>query len=207
LISDALTRALAEGQRLGAIGPSPIRGHIDHAAGFAAALAELPADAKVLDIGSGAGLPGLVIAELLPTMRLTLLEGRDLRADRLESLVGELGLGPRVEVVGLRAEVAGQLDQFRGHFDAVVARGFGRPAITAECGAPFLHVGGLLVVSEPPDPEATEHRWPAGGCALLGLRFRSTVREPHAFVTLTLDIATDPRYPRRTGVPEKRPLF
>ena len=64
--------------------------------------------------------------------------------------IKDLGIGHRVSVLSSRAEIAGHQPQWRGSFDAVVARGFAAPGVTAECAAPLLRVGGLLCVSEPP---------------------------------------------------------
>ena len=81
------------------------------------------------------------------------VEGVDVTAyepsKQFRSVVRGLWLGDRVEVWCGRAERLGRDAHRRGAFDAVVSRGFGAPAITAECAAPFLRVGGQLVVSEP----------------------------------------------------------
>ena len=88
--------------------------------------------------------------------------------------------------------------------DAVVARSFGAPAVVPECGAPFLRTGGVLVVREPPDVDPAE-RWPAAGLASVGL-----ARDPDEIdgVVRLRQVASCPdRFPRRVGVPAKRPLF
>ena len=70
-------------------------------------------------------------------------------------------------ILGAAAEDAGRDAEWRGGFDLVTARSFGAPAVVAECGAPFLRVGGRLVVSEPPSDGPT--RWPVEGLAAVGL--------------------------------------
>jgi len=72
-------------------------------------------------------------------------------------------LGERVRVIRSRAEVAGHDPALRFQFDLVTARGFGPPAVTAECAAGFLRVDGRLVVSEPPEDRVS--RWPSDGLA------------------------------------------
>jgi 16S rRNA (guanine527-N7)-methyltransferase len=139
--------------------------HVEHAARFLAALR--PAE-RLLDLGSGGGVPGLALAVLLPATQVVLLDASVRRTDFLERAVGRLDLGGRVAVVTGRAEVVGHGAGLRGTFDAVVARSFGTPAVTAECAAPFLRVGGQLVVSEPPGEE--DDRWPGAGLDQLGLR-------------------------------------
>lgn len=90
--------------------------------------------------------------------------------------------------------------------DAVTARGFGPPAATAECGAPLLRVGGRMVVSEPPG--GSPERWPADGLDQLGLSGgRPVAAAGSAYRLLVQERLCDPRFPRRTGIPAKRPLF
>jgi 16S rRNA (guanine527-N7)-methyltransferase len=137
---------------------------------------------------------------------LVLLEGRTVRCELLTHSVEELGIERRVSVLSSRAEIAGQQPQWRGKFDAVVARGFAAPGVTAECAAPFLRDGGLLCVSEPPDTRPFE-RWPEAGCAELGLQALVAVETPNSFVVLRQVAPCPARYPRRVGVPTKRPIF
>ncbi len=159
---------------------------------------------RALDLGSGGGLPGLPLALRFPTSEWLLLDGSVTRAEFLREAVGRLSLSERVAVRAQRAEEAGRTD-LRGRFDLVTARSFGPPAVTAECAAPFLIAGGLLLVAEPPGSGG--ERWPADGLARLGLVLVRTVAEPSAVALLRQETACPPGYPRRTGVPAKRPLF
>lgn len=134
-----------------------------------------------------------------------LLDGRVERSKALARSAAELGLAGRVAVIAERAEVAAHRANLRFHFDAVVARSFGRPAVTAECGAGFLKEGGAFIVSEPPG--TGEDRWPASGLAQLGLALESSVSTPLHFAVLRAVAPLDERYPRRVGIPTKRPLF
>lgn len=170
------------------------------------ALPLLPAGSRhVLDLGSGGGLPGLPLALATPAAQWVLLDGSVTRCRFLEEAVAELGLDTRVRVVAARAEEAGRQPDLRQSFEAVVARSFGPPAVTVECGAPFLAVGGLLVVAEP--PEGSEVRWPQGGLAVVGMEAVATIKQPSAFQVLRQVTACPEPYPRRTGIPAKRPLF
>jgi 16S rRNA (guanine527-N7)-methyltransferase len=113
-----------------------------------------------------------------------------------------------VHVVRARAEEAGRQPDLRATFDLVVSRGFGPPAVTAECGAPFLRVGARLVVSEPPaESDKHEFRWPPAGLAELGLAPSEEWRKPFHYQAFVLERPCPDRYPRRVGVPAKRPLF
>src|SRR5205085_3530969 len=123
-----------------------------------------------LDLGSGGGLPGLVLAMAQPDLEVVLLDANLRRMSFVGEAVATLELTRRVTVVRARAETSGRDPSCRGSFDLVVARGFGRPAVTAECGAPFLRTGGLPVVSEPPEEAEPAAGWPAPPPAELGLR-------------------------------------
>jgi 16S rRNA (guanine527-N7)-methyltransferase len=184
------------------VGPGPLPPHLDHAAALGAAV-EPDVPDRALDLGSGAGLPGLVLALRWPASRWVLLDANERRCAFLGWAVAELGVGERVAVVRARAEEAAHRPAERAHYALVTARSFGGPAVVAECAAGFLRTGGLLVVSEPPDPVGD--RWPAPGLEPLGLR--PDDRQEPGFVRLRQHDACPPRFPRRVGVPAKRPLF
>ena len=207
---DALVPVFEEARGLGFLGPGPVEVHLDHAAGYAIAL---EADSgtgfvvtRAADLGSGAGLPGLPLALLFPESRWTLVEASVRRAAFLRSAVARLALGDRVAVVEDRAETVGQASEFRARFDVVVARSFGPPAVVAECAAPLLRIGGRAVVSEPPGGEP--ERWPAEGLAQLGMAPAASVRAGGAAYQVLRQVTPCPdRWPRRVGMPAKRPLF
>ena len=119
--------------------------------------------------------------------------------------VNDLGLDGRVAVVHARAEDLGR-GELREAVDLVVARSFGSPPIVAECAAPLLRLGGTLVVSEPPDGRPAG-RWPAGPLADLGLGPVTLVGEQPRVVCLVKERTTPSRFPRRPGIPAKRPLY
>ena len=100
----------------------------------------------------------------------------------------------------------------RGGFDGVLARSFGRPAVVAECAAPLLHPGGWLVVSEPPPdrPGAspTQDRWPAEALSSSSAwSGKERLREGFDYQILRQAQTCPERFPRRDGVPAKKPLF
>ncbi|HEY6533152.1 MAG TPA: RsmG family class I SAM-dependent methyltransferase [Acidimicrobiales bacterium] len=200
--SPALQEALERSRRLGALGPGPIRTHVDHAAAFLEALAAVPAGSTVVDLGSGGGVPGLVVLEARPDLSLVLLDAMEKRTALLVEAVAAMGAGDRCRVVTGRAEDMGRSDELRGAAVAVLARSFGPPAVTAECGSPFLALGGRLVVSEPPQ---VSNRWPVAGLAQLGLEIAPD-SVPGAQV-LVQRAPCPARFPRRNGIPAKRPLF
>ena len=222
--SAAIESVLARSRSLGFLGPGSVRVQVDHALGFAAGPVGTGdrAPRRVLDLGSGGGVPGLVLAHAWPVAEMVLLDAGARRGEFLESAVAELGLADRVRVVRARAVSAGRDGCLRGRFDVVVARGFGAPGVTAECAAPFLEVGGRLLVSDPPvegegepgpsDANASStaqapERWPASGLDLVGLVVEQIWAVPYHYRSLLLTRPCPDRYPRRDGVPAKRPLF
>jgi len=168
----------------------------------------LPAGAGcVVDLGSGGGVPGLVLALTHPEAAFVLLDAGQRRCRFLREAVTALGLEGRVTVVEGRAESAGRRADLRERGDAVVARSFGPPAVTAECAVGLLRVGGVLVVSEPPGEQAAADRWPAEGVEALGFSGAEACGTAEgSFVRLT-KLRTDERWPRRVGIPAKRPLW
>jgi 16S rRNA (guanine527-N7)-methyltransferase len=207
-----LEQVLSEARQAGFLGPGPLGPQYRHAEGFAALARRLsPTSSRLLDLGSGGGLPGLVVALAWPEATVVLLDGNRRRAGFLAGAVERLDLGGRVNVVHQRAEVAGRDPQLRAGFAGVLARSFGPPAVLAECAAPFLRVGGWVVVSEPPaGPSGTDEgsgRWPAEPLAQVGLVPDEVVQDEFSYQVLRQRTLCPERYPRRDGVPAKRPLF
>lgn len=199
---DIVLDTWTQGQRLSAVGPGDVRTHVELADGL---IADLETPARAVDIGTGAGIPGLLAAGRWPDTEFLLVDAAARRVALVQHAVERLGWGPRVQVIHDRAESVGRMPSWRATADLVLARSFGPPATVAECGAPLLRPGGELVVSEPPEPDPD--RWPAAGLSMLGL---VTVDEPERTPRrrrLRLDSPIDDRYPRRPGIPSKRPLF
>jgi 16S rRNA (guanine527-N7)-methyltransferase len=197
---EQLRGQLERARGLGFLGPGPVRAHVEHSRGFLGALESV--GGRVVDLGSGGGVPGLIIAVARPDLTLVLLDATASRCRFLEDAVRQLGLA--ATVVEGRAEVLGH-GPLRGTAAAVVARSFGPPAATAECAAPLLELGGTLVVSEPPEP--APDRWPSGGLAPLGLTpLHRSPGSPVVQVLRQVEPCPD-AYPRRDGLPAKRPLF
>jgi len=159
----ALIAVLAAIQARGAIGESSLVAAVAHADQFVAAL---PQEARSLaDLGSGGGLPGLVIAVRCPRLSITLVERRHSRADLLSRAIRALDLMARVTI--LPDDVRLLATQAPTSFDVVTARSFAAPAITARWAGELLVSGGMLVVSEPPSDD--QDRWPASVLSAAGL--------------------------------------
>ena len=188
------------------LGPGPVESHLEHAESMAAAIGR-SFDGRFLDLGSGGGVPGLILLELWPGAAGVLLEARRRRCAFLEETVRTLGVLDRGLVACGRAEDLARDGRFRGTFDLVVARGFGRPATTAECAVGFLVAGGRLAVSEPPGSLDSE-RWPEDGLATLGFH-RPEVRRGESAGVAIMETKgrVAERWPRRVGMPGQRPLW
>jgi 16S rRNA (guanine527-N7)-methyltransferase len=208
-----LEAVLTQAQERSLVGGLPISGQIAHSEAFLQALSLEPFEGPVLELGSGGGLPGLVIAVEDPALHLVLLDSARRSVEFLRWAVEELELTSRVEIVHARAELVGRDPRYRERFDAVLARSFAPPAVTAECAAPLLVLGGRLIVSEPPGKRTAAgepppaSRWPVEGCAELGLTPELALRDRFGFAVLRQSSLCPDRFPRRTGIPAKRPLF
>ena len=150
-VEEVLTTA----QRVGTLGDRPIPEVIEHAQAFVAALADVTG--TVIDIGTGAGVPGLVIAQERPDLALVLADRRATRMDALQMGVSGLGWSDRITVLTCDIAELGKQSEHAGQYDAVVCRGFGSPEVTAPLARPLLKNGGALIVSEPPSPKPS--RW------------------------------------------------
>lgn len=200
----------------GLLGPGPVEDHVRLAEPF---LDLLPAEGRVLDLGSGGGVPGLIAAVARPRLEVVLLDASHRRCRVLGAAVEALDLASRVEVVESRAELAARSADLRHCVDSVTARSFGPPPVTAECAVGFLRsAGSSLLVSEPPEPTdsgddrpapaADPARWPPEGLALLDLRLGRRLRSGGASVQELVAVRRcSDRFPRRDGVPARRPLF
>jgi 16S rRNA (guanine527-N7)-methyltransferase len=202
-IPELVWRALERSRALGLLGPGPVADHVEHATAMAACV---PVPRRFVDLGSGGGVPGLVLATVWPTSEAVLLDSAHRRIAVLVEAIESTGLGDRVTVAEGRAEAVARDPRHRGHSDLVVARSFGPPAATAECAAGFLEPGGRLLVSEPPEDDPT--RWPAEGLARLGFGPAEVqVAGGRRYSVMVLVRPVPDQYPRRIGVPEKRPLW
>lgn len=153
--SRTLVDVLLDAQRVGTLGSLPISEVIAHAQLFLPALEGV--SGSVLDMGTGAGVPGLVIAEARPDLKLVLVDRREARIDAVRRGIGALGWSSRVSAITADTEKLGQDPEHHGAYAAVVCRGYGPPGHTLKAARAFLSVGGILVVSEPPARD--DSRW------------------------------------------------
>ena len=189
------------GQHLSAVGPGPVEVHLDHARRLLGLID--PAADVGIDLGTGIGIPGLALAGWRPEMSWTLLDASARRIRLVHAVIDELGWVDRVRAVHGRAETVGRDPAWQGTADVVVARSFGPAAVTAECAAPFVRVGGSVLVTEPPAPA---DRWSVEGLRTLGLVRGATTADPPVQELRSVSRPED-RFPRQPGVARRRPLW
>ena len=165
-MNPALLEALRTAQRFGFFGERAIEEAVEHSMQFVAAIEEVMAPARLLDLGSGGGLPGLVIADARPELDVLLLDRRQKRTDFLERTV--IGLRQPNTTV-MCADVSTLIRMVESAsiepFDVVTARGFGPPEFTLRSAASVLAALGRIIISEPPERD----RWSHDLLAELGL--------------------------------------
>lgn len=165
----------------------------------------------LIDVGTGAGFPGLPLKILYPDLRLTLAESVVKKTRFLTAVVEELALS-QVAVLPERAEALGQDPAHREQYDWAAARGVAKMAVLAEYLLPLCRVGGRMLAQKGENAEA-ETAAAASAIHTLGgnqpafhaihLPEQSS---PHYLVVVEKTAVTPPKFPRRPGMPAKRPL-
>jgi 16S rRNA (guanine527-N7)-methyltransferase len=165
----------------------------------------------LLDIGAGAGFPSIPLKIVRPEWRVTLLEATRKKCEFLEHIVGKLGL-PDVRVVWGRAETLGHDANEREQYDLVVARAVAELNVLVEYMLPFARIGGLCVAWKG-DVIAGEVNVAKNAIAKLGGQLNtmkqvhvSGIEQKRQLVVVEKISPTDDVYPRREGVPTKKPL-
>jgi len=171
----------------------------------------LTAAARIIDVGTGAGFPGLPIKILFPDMKVTLLEATGKKVTFLRHIIDVLGLRG-VEIVNDRVETVGHHPDHREAYDWVLARAVAGLATLAEYLLPLARVGGIALAQkgESASQEAQEAQH---AIQVVGGRIKQLtpvelpgVAETHYLVEISKIAPTPSGYPRRVGVPSKKPL-
>ena len=165
---------------------------------------------SLVDVGAGAGFPGLPLKILRPELRLALIESVEKKAAFLRHIVAELGLTD-VEVIVGRAETVGRNARHREQYDVAVARAVAELRVLAEYCLPLCRVGGCFLA-----PKGAQSDAEVGGAqqaiGLLGGQLSAVEDvdlpgvERRVLVVVEKVTHTPPQYPRAVGVPSKRPL-
>lgn len=166
---------------------------------------------NLIDIGTGAGFPGIPLKILYPNLKLTLVESVGKKAMFCQHIVRVLGL-EHVNVIQARAEELGQKRQHREQYDWAVARAVANLNVLSEYLIPLIKVGGMALAqkgeSGPAEAQSAEK-----AIELLGGKLKQlipvnlpTVAEDRYLVVMEKVAATPPKYPRKPGIPMKQPL-
>ena len=165
----------------------------------------------LVDVGSGAGFPGIPLSIMLPEAHVVLVDALGKRVKFLQSVIAALHLN--AEAVHLRAEDAARRPELRERFDLAVARAVAPMNLLAEYLLPFVRVGGRMLAMKGP---SLEGELAEAGYALSELGGRldrvESAKIPgrdwsHSLVWVEKAAPTPEKYPRKPGVPEKRPLI
>ena len=162
--------------------------------------------AQVVDVGTGAGFPGVPLLILRPDLKLTLMDSLQKRLAFLEALLKELALG--AELVHARAEDAGQNPRYREQFDAALTRAVASLPALCELTLPLVKIGGISIAYKSDAKE--ELAQAKNALALLhATAERAAIPSDYGareLVILTKHALTPKLYPRKAGTPAKNPL-
>jgi 16S rRNA (guanine527-N7)-methyltransferase len=167
--------------------------------------------ASLIDIGTGAGFPGIPLKILYPNMQLALVESVGKKAEFCRHICSLLNL-EKIEVIQSRAEELGQVKRHRERYDWAVARAVANLSILTEFLLPLVRVGGSMLAQKGESGPAEAHAADRS-IHLLGGRMRQLIEvhlpgvaEERYLVIIDKIAATPPNYPRRVGIPTKKPL-
>ena len=167
--------------------------------------------ARIIDVGTGAGFPGLILKLIWPASQVTLVESVHKKADFCRHIVEKLNL-QQVTILSERAETVGQDPDHRQVYDLAVARAVARMPILMEYLLPLVHRNGIAMAmkgeSAPAETQSAEKAMQLLGGKLhklIRVELPSVVEE--RFIVVVNKVARTPEdYPRRVGVPAKSPL-
>ena len=185
------------------------RHDLDSAAPLAKGL--LPEGARIIDVGTGAGFPGIPLLILRPDLKLTLLDAQAKRIHFLEGVLAQLSL--TAVTLHARAEDAARLPEHREAYDAAVSRAVAPSPVLQELTLPFVRVGGKAIAWKGPGAEGEWERAKRAAFVLGGaLRPPEPAPVPgrpewnHVLLISEKERPTPKAYPRKAGTPSKKPL-
>jgi 16S rRNA (guanine527-N7)-methyltransferase len=206
----ALEAAWAQARTTGVLGSATVKDLWEHTAGFTSAVCSaFSADAESLavdlvDVGTGAGVPGLLLALQLPRARVTLLDANDRRLDHVRRARRALDLEARTQVIHRRAEDFAHDPQVRGRFDVAVARLLADPGDALELLAPLVGADGVVVLSTSMEAAGRLEALPVPG---LPLGPATRMGGTEAFVVTRRAGEMPPELPRREKARRRAPLL
>lgn len=166
-------------------------------------------DKSLIDVGSGTGVPGLPLKIIEPSLQLTLVEAKQRKSEYLQALLPEIGLDD-VVVLTRRAEEVGHDPRQREQYDFAVAKALAPLRTLLELTLPFVRMGGIVLA---PKGKEAEQEVKEAAVALETLKGSIRAIEalplaepPQKVVLIDKDLPVPERFPRRPGMPAKRPL-
>lgn len=172
---------------------------------------DIPLGAKLIDVGSGAGIPGLLLKICRPDLKVTLLDARKKRIGFLQQTVAQLKL-KNIECIWARAEEVGHNSNYREGYSIAVARGLARLNLLVEYCLPLVKIEGFLVAYKGPEGDQ-ELKTAQKAIALMGggeteiwQKILPGGEEKRKLIIIKKERHTPENYPRRAGIPAKRPI-
>ena len=166
-------------------------------------------DKSLIDVGSGTGVPGLPLKIIEPSLQLTLVEAKQRKSEYLQTLLPELGLDD-VVVLTRRAEEAGHDPRQREQYDFAVAKALAPLRTLLELTLPFVRMGGIVLApkGKEADEEVKEARMALETLkgSVRAIEALPLAEPPQKVVLIDKDLPVPERFPRRPGMPAKRPL-
>lgn len=164
-------------------------------------------NSRVIDVGTGAGFPSIPLKIACPSLQMVLLDSLQKRLTFLEEVIDKLGL-EEITLLHARAEDAGQQEDWREQFDLAVARAVAPMPVLCELCLPFVRQGGRLVAMKGKLGEEELHQ-SEGAISLLGGTTEqcfTTQIDSHMIISVKKTTKTPRQYPRKAGIPSKKPL-
>ena len=169
------------------------------------------APSSLIDVGTGGGMPGIPLKILFPELKLCLADSVQRKTAFLSDVINKMGWDD-VEVLTERAELIGRMNEHRERYDVVIARALAAMPVLVEYLLPLVKIGGRMIAQKGTSAVA-ETEAAMNGIGLLGGRLDGIeevqlpgIEESHYFVVVEKISVTDEKYPRRVGIPTKRPL-
>ncbi len=165
---------------------------------------------SLIDVGTGPGIPGLVLKIYRPDLKLVLLEAQGKKTDFIQKAVSRLDL-TGVQVINDRAEIVARQEAYREKFDVVVARAVSALNVLSELCLPFTKIGGMFVAMKGDEPER-EIQEAEQALEVLGGKVKDVIyynleeNLKRSLITINKEEPCPDKYPRRPGIPEKRPI-
>ncbi|TDT50491.1 16S rRNA (guanine(527)-N(7))-methyltransferase RsmG [Fonticella tunisiensis] len=168
-------------------------------------------NSTLIDVGTGAGFPGIVVKIMNPDLKVVLLDSLNKRINFLNEVISQLGLKD-IETIHGRAEDIARRDGYRESFDIATARAVANMTVLSEYCLPFVKVGGYFIAMKGPSAEE-EVNMAKNAIGTLGGRYLEIINAEipgdeleHKIVIVEKIKNTDRKYPRKAGLVEKKPI-